>query len=204
MSAATPWRPTRAQLAAARTRTVRDLIAPELRVLFVGINPGLYSAAVGHHFGRPGNRFWPALHRAGFTTRLLSPFDERELLATGVGITNIVARTTASAAELTPDELRRGARRLARKVGRHRPAIVAFLGLGAYRIAVDDPRARLGPQPERFAGARAWLLPNPSGLNAHHQLPDLARRFAALRRAAGLDVRRRPRRGSATRAAVGD
>jgi TDG/mug DNA glycosylase family protein len=178
-----PWRPTRVEIAAAAGKTIPDLIGAGLRVLFVGINPGLYSGAVGHHFARPGNRFWKVLHAAGFTDRLVSPFEERALLEAGVGITNLVARATASAAELAPDELTSGARRLARKVARHRPAHVAFLGLDAYRIALARPAAGVGEQATGFAGARAWLLPNPSGLNAHYQLPELTRLFAALRRA---------------------
>jgi TDG/mug DNA glycosylase family protein len=162
------------------------LIAPGLRVLFVGINPGLWSGAVGHHFARPGNRFWKVLHAAGFTERLLSPFDERELLARGLGITNVVRRTTQAAAELSPEELQRGARRLRAKVVRHRPRIVAFLGLGAYRVALARPAARIGPQADRFGRARLWVLPNPSGLNAHYQMPALTRLFARLRAAAAV------------------
>jgi len=158
------------------------VIASGLRVLFVGINPGLYSGAVGHHFARPGNRFWRVLHAAGFTERLLSPFEERELLSAGVGITNLVARATASAAELSPDELVRGARRLVAKVRRRRPAMVAFLGLDAYRTALEQRRASVGRQPGRLAGARVWVLPNPSGLNAHYQLPALTRLFSTLHR----------------------
>ena len=178
-----PWRPTRAQLEAARGATVPDVARPGLRVLFVGINPGLYSGAVGHHFARPGNRFWKALAGSGFTPRLLSPFEERELLDSGLGITNLVHRTTASADELSAPELRRGASILEGKVRRLRPAIVAFLGLGAYRTAFDRPRAVPGPQPERLGTSAVWLLPNPSGLNAHHQLEDLTRAFGELRRA---------------------
>jgi TDG/mug DNA glycosylase family protein len=179
-----PWRPTPDQVAAARGRTVPDLLAPGLRVLFVGINPGLYSAAVGHHFARPGNRFWPALHAAGFTDRRLTAFDERELLARGYGITNLVARATAGAEELTAAELVAGARVLGRKVRRHRPRFVAFLGVGSYRTALGRPGAAPGPQPERFAGTAVWVLPNPSGLNAHYRLADLARLYGELRRAA--------------------
>jgi TDG/mug DNA glycosylase family protein len=163
---------------------VRDVLAPGLRVLFVGINPGLYSSAVGHNFAQPGNRFWKTLHQAGLTPRLLTPFEERELLAHGMGITNLVARATASAAELSVDKLRRGAKRLRRKVARYRPALVAFLGLGAYRTALGQPAARIGPQTERLGRSQVWLLPNPSGLNAHHQLPELTRLFRNLRRAA--------------------
>ena len=179
-----PYRPTRAELAAAAGRTIRDVIAPRLRVLFCGINPGLYSAATGHHFARPGNRFWPALHGAGFSERLLHPSEERQLLESGYGITNLVARSTAAADELAPEEFAAGHRRLAAKVRRYRPRIVAVLGVGAYRTAFQRPGATLGPQPETLAGARLWVLPNPSGLNANHQLPDLVRLFTALRKAA--------------------
>jgi TDG/mug DNA glycosylase family protein len=179
----TPRRPTKAELAAAAGRTIKDVVAPGLAVLFVGINPGLYSGAVGHHFARPGNRFWKALAAAGFTTDVVSPFEDRTLLAARLGITNLVARTTATAAELRAEELVQGTRRLAAKVARHRPAFVAFLGLDAYRTATGRSAATVGPQPEPLAGARVWLLPNPSGLNAHYQLPDLARAFAALRTA---------------------
>jgi double-stranded uracil-DNA glycosylase len=177
-----PPRPTPADLAAATGRTVPDVIAPNLRVLFSGINPGLWSAAVGHHFARPGNRFWKALHLSGLTPRLLAPDEEPELLRLGLGITNLVDRATAGAADLTPAELRAGAERLAAKVIRTRPAVVAVLGVGAYRTAFARPRAAVGPQPDPIGGARAWVLPNPSGLNAHYQLPDLAAAFAALRR----------------------
>lgn len=179
-----PWRPTREQLAAARDKTIRDVIEPNLRVLFVGINPGLYSGAVGHHFARPGNRFWKTLHASGFTKRLLGPFEERELLNERLGITNIVRRTTATAAELTDAELRAGAKALERKIARYRPDVVAFLGVGAYRTGFDVPRAQIGPQPDRLAGARVWVLPNPSGLNANYQLPALTKWFRELHRSA--------------------
>jgi double-stranded uracil-DNA glycosylase len=175
------WRPTREQIAAARGRHVPDVIAPDLRVLFCGINPGLYSGAVGHHFARPGNRFWKALHGAGFTERVLSPFEERDMLDAGLGITNLVERATASADELAGQELRLGAQRLDRKVRGYRPRFVAFLGLSAYRVAFDRPGSVPGPQPERVGGAGIWLLPNPSGLNAHYQLPDLVAAFEELR-----------------------
>lgn len=179
----TPWKPSRVQLDAARSKTVPDIIAAGLRVLFVGINPGLYSAAIGHHFGRPGNRFWPALHAGGFTPQLFSPFEEARLLTLGIGISNMVDRTTATADELTPEELRRGAQLLARKVRRYQPAFIAPLGLTSYRTAFGDPHAGLGLQPRKIAGASVWLLPNPSGLNAHHQPRDLQRLFTALRTA---------------------
>jgi TDG/mug DNA glycosylase family protein len=178
-----PWKPTRAQLAAAAGKTVRDVLAPGLGVLFCGINPGLYSAAVGHHFARPGNRFWPALHASGFTPRLLSPFEEAELLALGCGITNIVARSSATADELNEAELRDGGRALRRKLRRARPRFVAFLGIGAYRAAFERPQAALGRQPETVGETGLWVLPNPSGLNAHYRLADLARLFGELRRA---------------------
>jgi double-stranded uracil-DNA glycosylase len=165
-------------------RTIPDLIAPGLRVLLCGINPGLYSGATGHHFARPGNRFWPSLHAAGFSDRLLYPWEERSLLARGYGITNLVARATAGADELDREELIAGGRRLQRLVRRYAPRWVAVLGLGAYRTAFGRPAAVVGPQAERLAGARLWVLPNPSGLNAHYQLPDLVREFAALHRAA--------------------
>lgn len=149
-------------------------------MLFVGINPGLYSAATGHHFARPGNRFWPALHLAGFTRRQLPAWEQAELIKHGYGITNLVNRGTASADELAPQEFVRGQRRLAAKVRRYRPAIVAFLGVGAYCHAFECRHAKVGPQAERLAGAQVWLLPNPSGLNANYQLPALVRLFRRL------------------------
>ena len=178
-----PSRPTAAELAAAAGKGIRDVLAPGLRVLFVGINPGLYSAATGHHFARPGNRFWPALHAAGFSERLLHPSEQRELLKRGYGISNLVNRATASAAELERAEFIAARARLAAKVQRLRPRVVAFLGVGAYCHAFGLPRAALGEQPGRFEGARVWVLPNPSGLNANYQLPALVRLFEALRRA---------------------
>ena len=173
--------PTRAELEAARAKRVRDIIRPGLDVLFVGINPGLYTAAIGHHFGRPGNRFWPALQASGFTPRLLSPYEERELLDYGIGITNIVQRATVDAAELSKDEIVRGGKTLVAKVRRFAPRCVAVLGLTTYRIAFAKPKATLGPQPEPLAGAALWVLPNPSGLNAHFKPADFARVFRALR-----------------------
>lgn len=167
------------------------MIAPGLRVLFCGINPSLYSAAAGHHFARPGNRFYKALHAAGFTPRLIDPWEDRTLLERGLGITNLVGRATANAAELSEDELRRGARRLVATVRRTKPRMVAFCGIDAYRVAFRRPATVAGPQSERLAGARVWVLPNPSGLNAHYQLPDLAEAFRALRVAARLPAARR-------------
>jgi TDG/mug DNA glycosylase family protein len=179
-----PWKPTKEQVLAAAGKSVPDVIVPGLRVLFCGINPGLYSAAVGHHFARPGNRFWPALYEAGFTDRLLSPFEEHELLKVGCGVTNIVERATAAAAELSTEELVAGGRRLVERVVKYRPAYLAVLGIGAYRQAFQRPRAMLGKQNERIGDAVVWILPNPSGLNAHFQLKELARLFRELRVAA--------------------
>jgi double-stranded uracil-DNA glycosylase len=185
-----PWRPSKEQLAAAENAVVADIAAPGLTVLFCGINPGLYSGAVGHHFARPGNRFWKALKAAGFTDRVLSPFEERALLDYGLGITNLVARATATADRLTADELRAGAPRMKRKVGRLKPRWVAFLGLSAYRVAFGNARAVAGRQSITIGPANVWLLPNPSGLNAHYQVADLGRAFGDLRAAAGLPDRR--------------
>ena len=176
-----PWKPTKEQLLAAVDKTVRDVIAPDLRVLFCGINPGLYTAAVGHHFARPGNRFWPALHAGGFTDRVLSPFDERELLKSGYGITNVVQRATASADLLTKEEIVAGGERLRAKVLRYRPRGLAVLGVGAYRTAFNQPKATVGRQEARIGDTSLWVLPNPSGLNANYQAADLARLFRELK-----------------------
>jgi TDG/mug DNA glycosylase family protein len=191
---APPPRPTRADLEAARTRTVPDVIATGLAVLFVGVNPGLYTAAIGHHFGRPGNRFWPALHAGGFTDRVLKPWEEHELLPRGYGITNVVGRATATADELTAAELLAGGRRLVAKARRYRPRFLAFLGIGAYRGAFARPRAGLGLQPEAIGRARVWILPNPSGLNAHYQPAALAVLFRELHRAVEAERRAPPLR----------
>ena len=178
-----PWKPTKEQLLAATDKTVRDVIGPNLRVLFCGINPGLYTAAVGHHFARPGNRFWPALYASGFTERLLSPFDERELLKSGYGITNVVQRTTATADQLAREEIVAGGVRLRAKVLRYRPRVLAVLGMGAYRMAFNQPKALIGRQEERIGDTLLWVLPNPSGLNANYQPAALARLFRELRNA---------------------
>ena len=183
MTISKPFKPTKQQLIDAAGKTLPDVIGPNLRVLFCGINPGLYTAAVGHHFARPGNRFWPALHKSGFTDRLLSPFAERELLESGIGISNVVPHATASAVELTKEDFIAGGRALAAKVERYRPRIVAILGVGAYRQAFAKPKAQIGEQAERIHDARVWVLPNPSGLNANYQLPDLVRLFVELRQA---------------------
>ncbi|HKG45589.1 MAG TPA: G/U mismatch-specific DNA glycosylase [Pyrinomonadaceae bacterium] len=179
-----PWKPTKEQLLAAAGKTVRDVIAPDLRILFCGINPGLYTAAVGHHFARPGNRFWPALYAGEFTDRVLSPFEERQLLKSGYGITNVVPRATASADSLTKEEIVAGGEQLRAKVLRYRPGILAVLGVGAYRTAFNQPKAAVGRQEERIGDAVLWVLPNPSGLNANYQAPALARLFGELRESA--------------------
>jgi TDG/mug DNA glycosylase family protein len=176
-----PWKPTREQLLAATEKTVKDVIAPNLRVLFCGINPGLYTAAVGHHFARPGNRFWPALHAGGFTDRVLSPFAERELLKSGYGITNVVQRATASADALTKVEIIAGGEKLRAKVLRYRPRVLALLGVGAYRTAFNQPKACIGRQEETIGDTILWVLPNPSGLNANYQAADLAKLFRELK-----------------------
>jgi TDG/mug DNA glycosylase family protein len=181
-----PRKPTREELlaAAAAGKTVPDVLAEGLDVLFCGINPGLYTAAVGHHFARPGNRFWPTLHASGFTPRVLSPHEERELLKLGCGITNVVDRASASADELSPEELAEGGKRLRAKVLRYRPRFLAVLGIGAYRSAFAKPKAKIGLQPEMLGDSRIWVLPNPSGLNAHYHSRDFAGMFSELREAA--------------------
>jgi double-stranded uracil-DNA glycosylase len=178
-----PPRPTQADLDAARDRTIPDVIAAGLRVVFAGINPGLYSAATGYHFARPGNRFWPALHRSGFTERVLRPDEQQLLLGLGLGITNIVARATARADELGPGELLAGARVLSAKVTRLRPRWLAVVGVTAYRVAFGRRHAAVGPQEGVIGETRVWVLPNPSGLNAHWSADSLAGEFARLRAA---------------------
>lgn len=180
-----PFKPSREEIFAAAGKRVADIIAPKLRVLFCGINPGLYSGATGHHFARPGNRFWAALHGAGFTDERLTAWDERELLRYGCGVTNLVERATARAEELSAAELVAGRRRLLAKVQRYAPACIAVLGVGAYRTAFARPKAKPGRQPEPCDEAVLWLLPNPSGLNAHYQLSELTAQFRALREVLG-------------------
>ncbi|MET7651694.1 MULTISPECIES: G/U mismatch-specific DNA glycosylase [unclassified Streptomyces] len=175
---------TQAELEAARDRLVPDVVAGGLRVLFCGINPGLMTAASGHHFARPGNRFWPVLHLSGFTPRLLEPAEQRELLSYGLGITNVVARATARADELTAREYQEGGRLLAEKVTRLKPRWLAVVGVTAYRAAFDDRKAAVGPQERVIGDTRVWVLPNPSGLNAHWTAATMAREFARLRVAA--------------------
>ena len=177
-------RPTPAELDAARDRVIPDVVAPGLRVLFSGINPGLWSAATGLHFARPGNRFWPTLHRAGFTPRQLRPEEQWELIDLGLGITNVAARATARADELTRQELEDGGRILREKVLRCRPRWLAVVGIGAYRTGFGRRDAVVGPQLERLGETRVWVLPNPSGLNAHWPADALAGEFGRLREAA--------------------
>lgn len=173
-------RPTKADLLAAADKTVPDVIGPGLTVLFCGINPGLYSAATGHHFARPGNRFWPTLHAAGFTPRLVHPSEERDLLPLGYGITNVVPRASAAADELTEAELISGGRRLRAKVKRFAPRYLAVLGVGAYRVALAQPKAVVGLQAETIGDTKVWVLPNPSGLNAQYRAGELATVFRTL------------------------
>jgi len=173
-------KPTKAEIQSCIGKTMHDVIAPNLKVLFCGINPSLYSAAVGHHFARPGNRFWPTLHAAGFTPRLYSPAEDGDLLKLGYGITNIAAPATARADELTLDDLRTGQQRLREKVLHYRPQILAMLGVSAYRTAFGQPKASMGLQGEKVGETAIWVLPNPSGLNAHYQLPDLAAIYREL------------------------
>lgn len=175
-------RPTKAQLQAAAGLTMPDVLAPSLQVLFCGINPSLYSAVVGHHFARPGNRFWPALHQSGFTPRLLRPWEDAELLSYGLGITNVFERASASAAEVSKQDLLAGGRRLREKVLACQPRVLAVLGITAYRIAFEAPRAGLGHQAEKIGSTHLWVLPNPSGLNAHFQLAELAVTYRELRK----------------------
>ncbi|HYC92952.1 MAG TPA: G/U mismatch-specific DNA glycosylase [Thermoanaerobaculia bacterium] len=177
-------KPTPEQIASAAGKTLPDVIAPGLDVLFCGINPGLYTAAVQQHFGRPGNRFWPTLHRAGFTPRLFHPSEQHELLKLGYGITNVVARATAAADELTPEELKAGGETLTRKVLTYQPRYLAIVGIGAYRTAFGRPKAKLGLQEETIGETKIWVLPNPSGLNANYQAGALVELFRGLREAA--------------------
>jgi double-stranded uracil-DNA glycosylase len=183
-----PRRPTQAEIAAARGRSIPDLVAPRLRVLFAGINPSLYSAATGYHFARPGNRFWPALHQSGFTSRQLRPQEQPQLLGLGLGITNVVARATARADELDAAEFRAGGRVLAELAASLGVSFLAILGVTAYRAAYSAPRAAVGPQDGRLGGARVWILPNPSGLNASWPMPRLAGAFRELRELADDDA----------------
>jgi len=174
------FKPTKVQLTLAYGRPIPDIIAPDLRILFCGINPGLYSGATGRHFARPGNKFWKALHQGGFTDKQLSPFSGDELLEKRLGVTNFVNRTTARADELNPEDYSKGAAILREKIEKYKPKVLAILGVGAYRIGFNNPKAKTGLQPERIHGAFIWVLPNPSGLNAHFQSSDFAKLFREL------------------------
>lgn len=176
----TSVKPTQAEIQAAYGKTVPDIIAPNLKVLFCGINASLYSAVVGHHFARPGNRFWKALHGAGFTDRLLSPFEDHKLLTYGYGVTNIVDRATARADELASSELLASREALERKAQQFKPEWLAILGISAYRIAFQHKKATLGPQDLTLGDTKIWVLPNPSGLNAHYQIAALQRVYGEL------------------------
>jgi TDG/mug DNA glycosylase family protein len=173
-------KPTKADLLAAFGKTLPDVIARDLDVVFCGINPGLYTAAVQQHFGRPGNRFWPTIYKAGFTPRLFHPSEQRELLQYGCGITNVVARATTAAAELTSAELVEGARTLDKKISRYRPRVLAIVGIGAYRTGFNRPRAKIGLQDETIGDTRIWILPNPSGLNANYRPAELVALYREL------------------------
>jgi len=176
-------KPTKEDLRDAINRTTEDLINDNLKVLFCGINPGIWSGATGFHFAKPGNRFWKTLHLSGFTSHVLHPSEEHELLENGYGITSFCKRTTARADELTTEEFIEGGKNLVKKIERYKPQFLAVLGIGAYRTAFNVPNAKLGLQAEKIGGAKVWLLPNPSGLNAHYQLNDLAKLFGELRQA---------------------
>lgn len=175
-----PWKPTKQQLADALRKTVPDVIEMNLRVLFCGINPGLYTTAVGHHFARPGNRFWPVLFKSGFTPKIFSPFDERELLRFGFGITNVVNRATAAESDLSKDEIRLGGKKVITKVLQYRPKILAVCGVGAYRKAFDTENVKPGRQDLMIGTTTLWVLPNPSGLNANYQIDRLVELFREL------------------------
>jgi double-stranded uracil-DNA glycosylase len=176
------------ELLAARDRVVPDVVAGGLRVLFCGINPSLMSAATGHHFAHPGNRFWPVLHLSGFTPGQLKPSEQDQLPGYGLGITNVVSRATARADELSPEEFRAGGELLTAKVEALGPLWLAVVGVTAYRSAFGDRRAQIGPQERTIGGARVWALPNPSGLNAHWTVGTMAQEYARLLASVGRDV----------------
>jgi len=177
------FKPSKEDLRDAVNRTVEDLLEHDLKILFCGINPGIWSGATGFHFAKPGNRFWKVMHLAGFTNRILHPSEGRELLKNGYGMTCFVRRTTARADELTTEEFVEGGKILVKKIEKYKPQMLAVLGIGAFRAAFQKPKAKLGLQNDRIGGAKVWLLPNPSGLNAHYQINDLAALFSELRRA---------------------
>ena len=176
-------KPTKEQLRDAVGALVSDIIGPNLQVLFCGINPSVYSAVVGHHFARPGNRFWPALHTGGFTPALMKPENDGQLLELGLGVTNVATRATVAAADLTNDELRADSLLLVEKVEIYKPQWLAILGIGAYRVAFDEPKAQIGPQDRVIGETKIWVLPNPSGLNAHYTPTQLAVKFRELHEA---------------------
>ncbi|HXG86343.1 MAG TPA: G/U mismatch-specific DNA glycosylase [Pyrinomonadaceae bacterium] len=181
------FKPTKEDLRDAPNRTTEDLIEDNLKVLFCGINPGMWSGATGFHFAKPGNRFWKALHFGGFTSRILHPSEEHELLENGYGITSFCKRTTARADELTTEEYITGGKLLVKKIERYKPQFLTVLGIGAYRTAFNRPKAMLGLQDETIGATRIWLLPNPSGLNAHYQIADLAKLFGELKQAVKIN-----------------
>lgn len=175
-------KPTKEDIADAPNRKIPDLIGPGLKVLFCGINPGIYSGAMRLHFAKPGNRFWKVLYAAGFTDRKLDPWEEDELLEAGYGITCFCERTTARADELTREEIVEGGEILVKKIEKYKPKALAVLGLVAYRTAFNEPNAKVGKQERMIGDTEVWLLPNPSGLNAHYQLDDFAELFRMLPR----------------------
>jgi TDG/mug DNA glycosylase family protein len=179
-------KPTSRELQQAVNKTVPDVIAKDLQILFCGINPGLYTAAVGHHFARPGNRFWSSLYESGITPRLFSPFEDKKLLKLGIGITNLVSRTTKTAGEITDEEFIKGGRDLVRKVMDLQPEWLVFVGLGAFRTAFFQPAAVIGLQDIRIGSARVWVLPSTSGLNANHTLPVLIELFSEFKKTTGF------------------
>ena len=179
-------RVTREMLEASASKRVKDVIAPGLAVLFCGINPGLWTSYTGHHFAGPGNRFWKALYQGGFTPRILKPAEKRELLDYGVGITNVVPRATATAAELSNADFVSGGKRLVAKLHKYRPQALAVLGVGAFRAAFGARDARIGEQAERIATTRIWVMPNPSGLNQNYSVEQMGKLFAELREEVGL------------------
>lgn len=174
-------KPTREELLEAANQTMPDILAPNLKVVFCGINPSVYSVVVGHHFARPGNRFWPALHASGWTPTRFNPTQDGELLTLGLGITNVVARSSVAAAEVSDEEFDEGGKTLRAKMLELKPQVLAVLGISAYRVAFKAPKATLGLQSETIGDTKIWVLPNPSGLNAHYHPPDLARLFRELR-----------------------
>jgi len=175
------WKPNKEQIAQSVNKQISDIIAPGIKLLFCGINPGLYTAAIEKHFGRPGNRFWPSLFAGGITPRLYSPFEQHLLLLDNIGITNLVNRATARADEVGEKELQKGAEALSEKIAKYKPEAVAILGITTYRTAFKKPKAKLGIQEDVISGARIWMLPNPSGLNAHFQIKELGLLFAQLK-----------------------